>query len=47
MDEEMRIRFVGVGVQLTLLGGFAAFRFGEFGLLLVVAGTFFTGWGVV
>lgn len=46
MDEELRIRFIGVGLQLTLLGGFAAGPFGDAGLLLVLLGTVITGWGV-
>ncbi len=46
MDGETRIRFVGVGLQVTLLGGFAAGQFGDAGLLLVMLGTIITGWGV-
>lgn len=46
MDDELRIRLIGIGLQLTLLGGFATLWLNEVGLSLVVVGTVVTGWGV-
>ena len=47
MDTSLRVRLIGLGIQLTLVGGLLTFMFGELGLSLVVVGTFVTGWGVI
>lgn len=47
MDTSLRVRLIGLGIQLTLVGGLLTLTFGDLGLSLVVVGTFVTGWGVV
>lgn len=47
MDTSLRVRLIGLGIQLTLVGGLLTLTFGDLGLSLVVVGTFVTGWGVI
>ncbi|MFC4553287.1 MULTISPECIES: hypothetical protein [Halorussus] len=47
MKLESRIRIIAVGLQLTLLGGFAVAFYGEIGFGLALVGTLVTLGGVV